>query len=49
MVSSFKIELTILEVFENKKFTQIGDKIHTTDLEELEKQVKYYKKINRNG
>lgn len=37
--------LHIRKLFENKKFQEVNGKIHTTDLEELEKQVKYYKKI----
>ncbi len=35
----------IRQLFDNKKFTEVSGKIHTTDLEELEKQVKYYRKI----
>ncbi len=37
--------LHLRKMFENKKFQEVNGKIHTTDLEELEKQVKYYKKI----
>jgi predicted DNA-binding transcriptional regulator len=35
----------IQQLFSNKKFMEINGKIHTTDLEELEKQVKYFKKM----
>lgn len=33
------------KLFENRKFSLVNDKIKIADLEELEKQVKYYKKI----
>jgi len=35
----------IRKLFENKKFMEVNGKIHTTDLEELQKQVSYYKKM----
>jgi len=35
----------IRKLMENKKIQEVNGKIHTTDLEEIEKQVSYYKKI----
>jgi len=37
--------LLIKKLFENKKFKLVDGKIHISDLEELEKQVNYYKKM----
>ncbi|MBN1899212.1 MAG: cyclic nucleotide-binding domain-containing protein [Spirochaetes bacterium] len=37
--------LVIRKLFENKKFTLMNGKIHLEDLEELEKQVKYFSKM----
>ncbi len=35
------------KLFENKKIKLIDNKIHTTDLEEIEKQAKYYRKMEK--
>jgi CRP/FNR family transcriptional regulator len=35
----------IRQLFENKKFTLVNGKLKIADLEELEKQVSYYKKM----
>jgi CRP-like cAMP-binding protein len=35
------------KLFENKKIKLIDNKIHTTDLEEVEKQAKYYRKMEK--
>jgi CRP-like cAMP-binding protein len=35
------------KLFENKKIKLIDNKIHTSDLEEIEKQAKYYRKMEK--
>ncbi len=37
--------MIIRKLFENKKFSLVNGKIHITDIEEIEKQVSYYKKM----
>ncbi len=37
--------MLIRKLFENKKFSLVNGKIHISDLDELEKQVSYYKKM----
>ena len=37
----------IKQLFENKRFKLIDNKIHTTDLDEIEKQAKYYRKMEK--
>jgi len=37
--------ILIRKLFENKKFSLVNGKIHISDVEELEKQVNYYKKM----
>ena len=41
-----KGNLLIQKLFENKKFKLQGNKIIITDLEELAKQVEFYKKMD---
>jgi CRP-like cAMP-binding protein len=38
-------EALVTQVFQNKKFVLVNGKIHCSDLEELKKQVDYYKKM----
>ena len=37
----------IKQLFDNKRFKLIDNKIHTTDLDEIEKQAKYYRKMEK--
>ncbi len=37
----------VKQMFTNNKFKLIDNKIHTTDLEEIEKQAKYYRKMEK--
>lgn len=41
-----KGDVLIRQLFENNKFKLIGGKIHCVDLEDLEKQVSYFKKMD---
>ena len=42
-----KGRLILSKFFENKKFKLVENKIHVSDLEELQKQVSYFRKMTR--
>jgi CRP-like cAMP-binding protein len=46
-LSSQEGNAVVKQLFDNKRFKLIDNKIHTTDLDEIEKQAKYYRKMEK--